>query len=84
MLLRTLAAPLDFAILVMAPLCCMTLVLPSSVASPFTTETVKCSSRIFDFASFVFIARSIWESAGVFGRTGCFDCFAALPAVATG
>lgn len=41
MLLRTLVAPLDFAIRVMAPLCCITLVEPSMVATPFTTETVK-------------------------------------------
>jgi len=41
MLLRTLTAPQDLAIRVITPLCCITLVLPSIVATPFDTETVK-------------------------------------------
>ncbi len=40
-LFRTEVAPHDFAIRVIAPLCCITPVLPSMVATPFTTETVK-------------------------------------------
>lgn len=41
MLLRTEVAPHDLAIRVIAPLCCITPVLPSMIATPFTTETVK-------------------------------------------
>src|ERR1700747_2221784 len=60
----------------------MTLVLPSIVATPFFTETVKCSTLIFDFANFARIFCSIAESgracaglAGtVLGRATGFAC----------
>jgi hypothetical protein len=41
------------------------LVLPSIVATPFCTETVKCSTLIFDFPNFARIVRSI-RASGTF------------------
>jgi hypothetical protein len=80
MLLRTLVAPLVLAIRVMAPLRCMTLVFPSIVTTPFSTETLKWSALIFDLASLVLSAYSMRASSGVFvcNRDGGF----AAPATA--
>ena len=52
-------APPVFANRVATPLCWITLVLPSIVATPFCTDTVKCSALIFDFANFARMVRSI-------------------------
>src|SRR5665213_3157579 len=59
---RTARAPPVFARRVATPLCWITFVLPSIVATPFCTETVKCSALIFDFVNFARMTRSIWAS----------------------
>src|ERR1700722_2705337 len=62
MLLTTATAPAVLAIRVAAPLCWMTLVLPSQKATPPWTFTVNLSAPIFDLASLNRIFCSMAES----------------------
>src|SRR5581483_584956 len=65
MLLTTWTAPAVRAIRVAEPLCCTTLVLPSQVTTPCCTLKRNPSLPIFDLASLVRMAASIWASDGV-------------------
>ncbi len=62
MLLTTEVAPADLAMRVAAPLCCMTEVWPSQVATPLWTWTWKPSFPILDLASLVWMVCSMEES----------------------
>jgi hypothetical protein len=88
----TATAPPSFASLVATPLCWITSVLPSRVATPPCTVTVKCSRPlILDRARRILILCSIWESgrtrAGPDRRRGAWLDFAVevpVPLVAAG
>ena len=78
MLFTTLRAPAVLAIRVAAPLCCTTSVVPSQVATPPCTWTLKPSLPILDFASLAWMAASValssctdpWEGAGLVAAGG--------------